>query len=86
VWCFDVQVDDVRWTVGLSLADRLQRGRTATGRVVGAAAEIAVRFPDTRNGELDRLGRSPAPRDPLTVVARIAGWDPLHQRPVFHAR
>lgn len=86
VWCFDVQVDDVRWTVGLSLAERLQRGRTATGRVVGAAAEIAVRFPDTRNGELDRLGRSPAPRDPLTVVGRIVGWDPLHRRPVFHAR
>lgn len=86
VWCFDVQVNDVRWTVGLSLPDRLQRGRTATGRVVGAGVEIAVRFPDSRNGELDTLGRAPAPRAPLTVVARLAAWDPMYRRAVFHAR
>lgn len=72
---FTFRVEDVRWSSGLFLPDALRKGRTATGTVVGSGHSLAVRFPATRNGELDAArGAS------VTVVGRLAEWDDLYRR------
>jgi biotin carboxyl carrier protein len=72
---FALAVEDVRWTSGLFLPEPLRQGRTATGTVVGTGHALAVRFPATRNAELDA-----ARGGTVTVVGRLAEWDDLYRR------
>ena len=77
----EVTVKRVGWSVGFDLPKELEGGRTVEATVADLG-EVALRFPDSNNDEVDALG----PGAPLSCEARVGGWDDLFERLVFDVR
>ncbi len=73
---FEVMAERVGRTSALLLSEPYRGGRTLFATSAQAHLQLAVRFPASRDGELDDI----RPGERLKVRARIVGWDALTRR------
>ncbi len=78
---FEMAVEEVQATFGSMRELAYRSGRTATGTVAGTDLPVAVRFPDSRNGELESVRRG----DTLSVQGTVVDWQRLYDRPDIRA-
>jgi hypothetical protein len=69
----------VEWTLGLNTGEAFRGGRTAVGALAGSEMPVAIRFPKTRNDEIESLKAG----EQVVVSARLAEWNGLHDRGEF---
>ncbi|HRJ80028.1 MAG: hypothetical protein HUU03_15375 [Planctomycetaceae bacterium] len=72
-----VSIERVEQTAGgHEMAEALRGGRTLIGIVEGSKLKIAVRYPESRNAEVESFTRGLF----IKVHGKVAGWDPLFER------
>ncbi|MCC6465259.1 MAG: hypothetical protein IT463_07975 [Planctomycetes bacterium] len=81
VFVVRAKVERIDRTFGFDLPDALRDGRTLEGEVPGKGIKLHVRYPASRNAELDRL----SPGTELDVQAVMANWDDLFKRATMDA-
>ena len=76
-----IQVTRVGTTFGFRLPEPLREGRTVEGRVAGSPIRVQIRFPSSRNAELDALPQGTE----LAVHAIWSGWEDIADRVTLDA-
>lgn len=77
-----VSIERVEQTAGgPEMAEALRGGRTLIGVVEGSKLKIAVRYPESRNAEVESFTRGLF----IKVHGKVAGWDTLFERLIVEA-
>lgn len=82
VFAMTATIDKVESTFGFDMGDDYRNGKTIIGTIVGSDRSINVRFPDSRNDELESLEKG----DMVELSGVIIKWDTLYDRVNLEAR
>jgi len=74
---FDLEVEQVDWTLGSGLDKKFRNGRTIVGKIPDTSRTVAVLFDESLNDQIEILGTGAQ----LRVGGAFSKWDDFYERP-----
>ncbi len=81
VWMLDVVIDRIDRSFGFDLPEKLRDGRTIEATLPGKDMKLIVRYPASRNAEMDKHRSG----EKLSIEASLHGWDDLFKKATLDA-
>lgn len=81
VWMLEVVIDRIDRSFGFDLPENMRDGRTIEASVPGKDMKLVVRYPASRNGEMDKHRSG----EKLSIEGSLHGWDDLFKKATLDA-
>lgn len=81
IWMLDVVIDRIDRSFGFDLPEKLRDGRTIEASLPGKDMKLVVRYPASRNAEMDKHRSG----EKLSIEASLHGWDDLFKKATLDA-